>query len=100
MNDIYALYDKRSRKVVSLNIFNNGIVAYNHYFDLVERNKATQPNLSISDFSVLFLGTIDDESNNPSIQSHEVREVTREFVLGYYKSNPLKFDVLGEHNGF
>lgn len=95
MNNIFGLYDRRSHKVVSLNIFEDEVVAYNHYFDLIERNRLSQPNLTMSDFSVLLLGEIDDVCDLPYIRSLDCKEVTREYIIDYYKRHPLRFDVIG-----
>lgn len=96
MSKIYGLYDKRSRRIVKVFLSENDIVAYQECSDLIQQNRLTQPNLSMSDFGVLYLADIDSYSTSPQVGSKGTYEIGYDYVVSYLKGNPLEIKLKSE----
>lgn len=96
MSKIYGLYDKRSRRVVKVFLSENDIIAYQECSDLIQQNRLSQPNLSMSDFGVLYFADIDATSNSPKVESNGTYEIGYDYVVSYLKGNPLEIKLKSE----
>lgn len=88
--NVYGLYDCVAREVKKIAIYEDDLIAFRDFYDLIDNYRLSHPSVNAKDFKVLFLGRCDFNTDTPRIYPG-LYEVTADDVAEYLKSHPLEF---------
>ena len=84
---IYALRDKKASYFNRLDLFENDFIALREYTLMLERQK-----MSLKDYNILCLGSVDNSSDLPLIEGHKLYIVDIEKTVEEIQSKIKKFE--------
>lgn len=86
---IYALRDKKAFYFNHLDLFENDYIALREYTLMLDRQKA-----SLSDYDILYLGTVNTTSELPLIESEKLSVLNIEKIRDDIQSKIKSFEEL------